>query len=129
MKPLESTENYLECILMLEQKKGCVHAVDVAHQLGVSKPTVSVTMKRLREQDYLTVSPDGCLELTQKGRSIAERIYERHNILAAMFMSLGVDEETAFHDACLVEHDLSDKTFECIKSHAYAEESSSAQKG
>lgn len=118
MKPFESTENYLECILMLGEKKPCVHAVDVAHQLGVSKPTVSVTMKRLREQGYLTVSADGCLELTGAGQEIAVRIYERHKVLAQMFMSLGVSEETAFQDACLVEHDLSDETFACIKAHA-----------
>ena len=118
MKPFESTENYLECILMLGEKKPCVHAVDVAHQLGVSKPTVSVTMKRLREQGYLTVSADGCLELTGAGQEIAVRIYERHKVLAQMFISLGVSEETAFQDACLVEHDLSDETFACIKAHA-----------
>ena len=119
MKPFESTENYLECILMLGEKKPCVHSVDVAHQLGVSKPTVSVTMKRLREQGYLTVSADGCLELTGAGQEIAARIYERHQLLTQWLVRLGVTPEVAAADACRLEHDMSAETFQKLKDHIH----------
>ncbi len=117
MKIQEAAENYLECILILGKEKGQVRSIDVAHRLEVSKPTVSVTMKHFREDGYIEVDSDGFLILTQKGREIAERIYERHVVLTELLVALGVDEKTAREDACRIEHDLSEVTFARIKEH------------
>ena len=117
MKIQEAAENYLECILILGKEKGQVRSIDVAHRLEVSKPTVSVTMKHFREDGYIEVDSDGFLILTQKGREIAERIYERHVVLTELLIALGVDEKTAREDACRIEHDLSEVTFARIKEH------------
>ena len=117
MKIQEAAENYLECILILGKEKGQVRSIDVAHRLEVSKPTVSVTMKHFREDGYIVVDSDGFLFLTQKGREIAERIYERHVVLTELLVALGVDEKTAREDACRIEHDLSEVTFARIKEH------------
>ena len=111
----ESAENYLETILVLKNKKGYVRSIDVAHELMVSKPSVSVAMKHFREEGYITVDNDGSLSLTEKGSKIAERVYERHQIITEALMLLGVDEITAKEDACKVEHDISDITFEKLK--------------
>lgn len=111
----ESAENYLETILVLKKKKGSVRSIDVAHELMVSKPSVSVAMKNFREEGYITVDADGNLSLTEKGLMIAERVYERHQILTEALMSIGVDEITAKDDACKIEHDISDITFEKLK--------------
>ena len=111
----ESAENYLETILVLKNKKGSVRSIDVAHELMVSKPSVSVAMKNFREEGYITVDADGNLSLTEKGLMIAERVYERHQIITEALMSIGVDEITAKEDACKVEHDISEKTFEKLK--------------
>lgn len=111
----ESAENYLETILVLKNKKGNVRSIDVAHELMVSKPSVSVAMKHFREEGYITVDNDGSLSLTEKGSKIAERVYERHQIITEALMLLGVDEITAKEDACKVEHDISDITFEKLK--------------
>ena len=111
----ESAENYLETILVLKNKKGNVRSIDVAHELMVSKPSVSVAMKNFREEGYITVDTDGNLSLTEKGLMIAERVYERHQIITEALMSIGVDEITAKEDACKVEHDISEKTFEKLK--------------
>ena len=119
MKIQEAAENYLECILILGQEKGQVRSIDVAHRLGVSKPTVSFTMKQFRENGYVEMDIDGHLTLTTKGREIAERIYERHVVLTDLLIAIGVDEKTAREDACRMEHDLSDVTFARIKEHLH----------
>lgn len=117
MKIHESAENYLETILMLRQTCMRARSIDVANHLGYSKPSVSVAMKSLRENGYITVESGGDISLTDKGFEIAEKIYERHRIIAKMLMALGVDEDTAYSDSCKIEHDLSDITFEKIKEH------------
>ncbi len=111
----ESAENYLETILVLKNKKGNVRSIDVAHELMVSKPSVSVAMKNFREEGYITVDNDGSLSLTEKGLKIAERVYERHQVITDALMAIGVDEITAKDDACKIEHDISDATFEKLK--------------
>jgi len=117
MKIKESAENYLEAILMLKTKQGHVRSIDVANHLGFSKPSVSVAMKSFREEGYITVDEDGGLSLTEKGMTVAEKVYERHQIIAKALMALGVDEDTAYQDSCKIEHDISEDTFEKIKSH------------
>ncbi len=113
----ESGENYLEAILMIRKRTGGCRAVDVARELGFSKPSVSIMMRELRENGYIDITPDNDISLTEKGLKIAESIYERHEILAQMLLALGVPEETAYADACKIEHDLSPVTFEKIKEH------------
>jgi len=117
MKIHEAGENYLETILIEREKLGDVRAVDICGALGYSKPTISVAMKGLRENGYITVSPEGYIDLTEKGREIAERIYERHQVIAKILISLGVDEKTAFADSCKIEHDISDESFSAMKEH------------
>jgi len=116
----ESAEDYLESILMLKEAKGFVRAVDIAARLGVSKPSVSVAMKHLRENGYITVDDDNLISLTEKGDKIASRIYDRHTTLTRYLVMLGVDEETARADACKMEHDLSEKTFQAMKNAVLA---------
>ncbi len=113
----ESAENYLEAILMIKNKKGHVRSIDVANELGVSKPSVSVAMKNFREEEYIVIDANGGISLTDKGRQIAERIYERHDIISRALIALGVDKETALSDSCKIEHDLSQQTFDKIKEH------------
>ena len=113
----ESAENYLETILMLKKKKGSVRSIDVANELGFAKPSVSVAMKHFREDGYVITDPDGNINLTEKGLLIAERIFERHQIIARALMALGVDEETAYEDSCKIEHDISEQSFEKIKEY------------
>ncbi len=122
MKIQEAAENYLECILIIGKEKGQVRSVDVAHRLQVTKPTVSITMKQFRENGYVETDEKGILTLTEKGREIAERIYERHVVLTELLLSLGVDEETAREDACRMEHDISEITFTRIKEHMRRQE-------
>ena len=117
MKIMESAENYLETILVLKSKNGCVRSIDVANELGFTKPSVSIAMKQLRENGYITVAEDGSLNLTEKGTSVAENVLERHNILAKALMAIGVDEETAYSDSCKIEHYISDQSIEKIKQH------------
>lgn len=117
MKIMESAENYLETILVLKNKNNCVRSIDVANELGFTKPSVSVAMKQLRENGYITVDEEGSLNLTQKGIEIAERVFERHTIIAKALMALGVDEETAYSDSCKIEHHISDLSVEKIKEH------------
>ena len=114
----ESIENYLETIYMLKLKKSNVRAVDVAAEMGYSKPTISIVIKKLKEQGLLSVETDGDIILSDEAVKIASHIDERHVFLTKMFVSLGVDKETAAEDACKLEHDISDETFECIKEHA-----------
>ena len=117
MQIKESAENYLEAILMIKEEKGHVRSIDVANRLGFTKPSVSVAMKNFREEGYITSDSDGGIALTDKGKLIAERIYERHQIIAKALMALGVDEATAYEDSCKIEHDISDLSFEKIKEH------------
>lgn len=111
----ESAENYLEAILMIKQRKGEVHSVDIAAELGFSKPSVSVAMKNFRQNGYITMDEHGHIELTSDGLEIAERIYERHKLIMALLTKLGVDEKIAREDACRIEHDISPETFEALK--------------
>ena len=115
MKVLESAENYLEAILMIREEKGMVRAIDVVNHLGFSKPSVSVAMKHLETDDFIRRDKDGFIYLTDSGEDIAEMIFERHNLLTDIFVKIGVDPETAREDACKIEHDLSEETFEQIK--------------
>ena len=115
MNKLESSEDYLERILMLSQKNGSVRSIDIAHDMGFSKPSVSVAMKKLREKGLINVDKDGLITLTEQGLDIAERTLERHNVLKELLISLGVDEQTAEDDACKVEHELSEQTFDKIR--------------
>lgn len=116
MKIHESAENYLETILLLEKTNGSVRSVDIATELGFSKPSVSVAMKNLRESGYIETDKYGHIVLLQKGREIAEKMYERHTIITKWLVSIGVSENTAADDACKVEHVISEETFEAIKS-------------
>lgn len=114
----ESGEDYLESILKLQQEGKEVRSIDVVADLGYSKPSVSVGMKRLRESGYITVDQDGIISLTPQGEAVAQRIIGRHRTLTAFFIRLGVSPEVAERDACKVEHDLSDETFEKLVAHA-----------
>ena len=111
----ESAENYLETILMLKNTRGHVRSIDVANELNFSKASVSVAMKHFREEGYIAMASDGDITLTDKGLAIAERVMERHNIIAKVLMKLGVDKDTAFEDSCKIEHDISDITFEKLR--------------
>ena len=117
VKIQESGEMYLETILILSQKKECVRSLDVAEYMGYSKPSVSRAVGILRRDGYLETDADGYLTLTTSGYAAASRIYERHTLLSGFLVSLGVDEETAVADACKMEHDISDRSFEAIKKH------------
>ena len=117
MRITESTENYMEAILILQQQNGEVRAVDLAHYFGFSKPTISQYMKQYAQQGLIEVDGNGHITLTGEGRAIAEHIFERHQVITAVFTALGVPEEIAREDACKVEHDLSDVSFQCMKSH------------
>lgn len=116
----ESNENYLETILILNHRLGNVRSVDIANEMNFTKPSVSVAMKNLRENGYITVSPEGYIRLTEQGREVAERIYERHTILSNWLTMLGVDPQVAVQDACKIEHDVSVESFEAIKRHINA---------
>ena len=117
MRKNESAENYLETIYILSKKLPVVRSVDIATELNFKKPSVSVAMKHLCEKELIVVSDAGFITLTEEGKAQAEAIYERHTILTKMFVMLGVSEETAAEDACLIEHVLSDESFEAIKKH------------
>lgn len=114
----ESGEMYLEAILVLSQRSGFVRSVDVGEYLGYSKPSVSRAMGILRKGEYIVMEKDGAITLTDKGRQIAEMIYERHTVLSQLLMQLGVSEATATADACKLEHAISDESFQAIKAHA-----------
>ena len=114
----ESAENYLETILVLKKRLGNVRAIDIAAELGFSKPSVSVAMKNLRKSGCIEVDGNGYICLLEKGREIAERIYERHTLLTELLTALGVSPETAAEDACRMEHVISAESFEALKEHA-----------
>jgi len=115
MKIQESAENYLEAIYTLQQRQGHVRSIDVARDLGFSKPSVSRAMKLLRENGYITIDEDGGISLTESGLALAENIYERHMLLTQFLQSIGVTEQTAFEDACRIEHVISQETFDRLK--------------
>ena len=117
MKIQESAENYLETILIIKERNGEVRSVDIVKEMGFSKPSVSVAMKNLRENDYITMDAKGYIELTEKGLEIADTMYERHKLFTKWLMQLGVSEKTAKEDACRIEHVLSTETFNAIKKH------------
>ena len=115
MRIHKSAEDYLEMILRLNEEKGYARSVDIATGLGVSKPSVSVAMKQLREGGYILMDKDNYITLTDTGMEIAQRIYERHKVLTRMLKMIGVDEKIAEDDACKVEHDISVQTFTALK--------------
>lgn len=113
----ESAENYLETILILSKSRPVVRSVDIANELNFKKSSVSVAMKKLRESNHITVTPEGFIYLTETGRKLAETIYERHLLLSSWLERLGVDPEIASADACRIEHVISPESFEAIKHH------------
>ena len=114
----ESGEMYLETILVLSQRSGFVRAIDIGEEMGYSKPSVSRAVGILRQGGYIHVAEDGGITLTEDGRAVAEKIYERHRLLSGFLISLGVDEKTAVEDAYKMEHVISDASMEAIKRHA-----------
>ena len=117
MEVRESAENYLEAILIESRHKEKVRAVDICTHLGFSRPTVSVMLKKLREKGLVEIGEHSSLHLSEQGLAIAQATYERHCLITQMLMQLGVSAKTAKEDACKIEHDLSDETFECLKKH------------
>ena len=115
MKILESAENYLETILILQKRNGTVRSIDIASELEYTKPSVSIAMKHLRENGYIEMDAGGYITLLDAGLSIAEKMYERHTMIATFFESIGVSPETAAVDACRIEHIISEESFEAIK--------------
>lgn len=118
MKIMKSSEDYLETMLMLHEEHGFIRSIDIAEHLGVTKPSVSYATKRLRENGYITMERDGLITLTDSGMAIAHRMYDRHKRLSEFLIRLGVDPQTAREDACKIEHDLSDASYEAICRHA-----------
>lgn len=117
MKRTESQENYLETILLLSKKKPVVRSVDIANELGFAKPSISIAVKNLKEQEYITVTPEGFIYLTPTGLKIAQSIYEKHQVLTDALTQLGVPTEIAEEDACRIEHVISEATFNAVKKH------------
>ena len=111
----EAVENYLETILILSQKQPNVHAIDICSYLGYSRPTISIVLKKMKENGLVLVDNDNQITLTEKGREVAENIYDRHKVLSELFMLLGVSHDNAVEDACKIEHDLSEETFGRLK--------------
>ncbi len=116
-KRQQSAEDYLESILILKERLGMVRSIDIVNELGFTKPSVSVAMKNLREKSLIVMDTDGYITLTEEGLSLAEGVYERHKLLLKALLALGVPEEIAKEDACLIEHDISEETFLVIKAH------------
>ena len=116
-KSEESVQDYLETILILSKQNPVVRSIDIANELSYSKPSVSVAMKNLRAREYITVSEEGYIELTEVGRLLAETVYERHTLIHNWLTALGVPSEIAAEDACKIEHDISTESFEAIKKH------------
>ena len=118
MKIRKSAEDYLEAILIIEQEKGRVRSIDIANRLGFSKPSVSIAMKQFRENGYIEVDDTGAISLTESGKSVAANTLERHRLLTDLLISVGVSEDTAKHDACEIEHDISAETFDKLREYA-----------
>lgn len=115
----EAVENYLETILILSQQQPDVHAIDICSYLGYSRPTVSIVLKKMKDDGLVSVDGDNHITLTERGREVAENIYDRHKIISEFFMLLGVKHDTATEDACKIEHDISEETFKLLKAHYY----------
>lgn len=115
LKIKESAEDYLESILILKNKLGNVRSIDIVNYFDYSKPSISVAMKHLREDEYIEMDGKGYITLTEKGRIIAEKMFERHTLLTDWLISIGVDEKIAAEDACRIEHVISEESFEAIK--------------
>ncbi|MBR4861638.1 MAG: metal-dependent transcriptional regulator [Firmicutes bacterium] len=113
----ESVEDYLETILRLSKYLPQVRSIDIVHDTGYTKPSVSVAMKNLRQKEYIVMDESGYITLTEEGRAIAEATFERHQVITRLFVNLGVSEEVAAEDACKVEHVLSEETFNALKNH------------
>lgn len=111
----ESAEDYLETILILQEECGQVRSIDIVNKLGYSKPSISIAMKKLRENGYISMSPDGLITLNESGMAIAKKVYNRHQVITSLFTLLGVSPEQAAEDACKVEHDLSKETVDRIR--------------
>ena len=118
MKIRKASEDYLEAMLMMKEKHGYIRSMDVAEQLGVTKPSVTYSTKRLREAGYIVMDSDSLITLTDSGMEVASRMYNRHKVLTQFLIRLGVDEQTAREDACKMEHDMSEQTFNAICKHA-----------
>ncbi len=114
----QSSEDYLETILMLKERLGMVRSIDIVNELGFTKPSVSVAMKKLRENGYIAMDKDGYLSLLPSGEEIANRIYARHQLLTSCLVKLGVSPDVAAADACKIEHHLSEETMACLRSYA-----------
>ena len=114
----KSAEDYLESMLILKEKNGYIRSVDISDFLGVTKPSVSAAMKHLREDGYIEMNRSGFITITEKGLEIADKIYDRHKKLTDFFVALGVSYDVAESDACKIEHDISDETFEAICNHS-----------
>lgn len=117
MKIHSSAEDYLETILILSHRNGMVRSIDIANELSYSKPSVSIAMKNLRENGYITVDANGYISLEPSGLAIAEKIYERHTLFSAWLTNLGVDPQIAQEDACRIEHVISEQSFAALKKH------------
>ena len=115
MNQLESLEDYLERILMLKERIDFVRSIDIANDMGFSKPSVSIAMKKLKEKKYITIDKKGHIYLTEEGYEIAAKTYEKHKIISSVLIKIGVSEETAKDDACKIEHEISEETFEKLK--------------
>ena len=111
----QSAEDYLECILILRERLGNVRSIDVVNEMGVTKPSVSVAMKKLREQEMVTFDENGFILFTDAGRKLAKKVYDKHKILTKALIAIGVNEKTAAEEACQIEHVISDTTYKCIK--------------
>lgn len=114
----EAVENYLETILILSKDQPNIHAIDICSYLGYSRPTVSIILKKMKDDGLVTVDDDNHITLTETGKAVAEQIYERHKLLSELLIHIGVSKETALKDACKIEHDISDETFEALKNFA-----------
>ncbi|MBO5578388.1 MAG: metal-dependent transcriptional regulator [Bacilli bacterium] len=115
MKLYESSEDYLETVLILKERNGNVHAIDIAREMGFSKPSVSIAIHKLEDNGYLTITEDGNILLTESGSEIANKIYDRHLTISKALTMLGVNEEQSLVDACKIEHDISEETFAKLK--------------
>ncbi len=117
MQILKSSEDYLEAMLMMQIQHGYIRSIDIANELGVTKPSVSYATKRLRENGYITMDREGLITITEKGLSIANSMYERHQLLSEFLIRLGVTPAVAREDACRIEHDISEETFQVLRNH------------
>lgn len=117
MKLYESAEDYLETILILQSKNGVVHAIDIAKEMNFSKPSVSIAMHKLEDNGYIGINKKGEIRLTESGAEIAKRIYDRHLTLTEILVKMGVPHDQAVIDACKIEHDLSEESYQALKKH------------